>query len=74
MPVARYEAIHFLLAHAALEDWETEALDIKTVFLYGELDEKIYIEQPEGFMKKRQEGHICQLLKVIYGLKQASRT
>ena len=43
-PVARYEAIHFLLAHAALEDWELEAMDIKTAFLYGELDEEIYME------------------------------
>ena len=43
-PVARYEAIRFLLAHAALDDWELEAMDIKTAFLYGELDEEIYME------------------------------
>ena len=73
-PVARYEAIRFLLTHAALEDWEIEALDIKTAFLYGELDEEIYMEQPEGFVKKGQEGHVCRLLKAIYGLKQASQT
>ena len=73
-PIARYKAICFSLAHAALEDWEIKALDIKTVFLYGELDEEIYMEQPEGFVKKGQEGHICRLLKAIYGLKQASRT
>ena len=72
--VARYEAIRFLLAHAALEDWEIEALDIKTAFLYGELDEEIYMEQPEGFVKKGQKGYICRLLKAIYGLKQASQT
>ena len=74
LPVARYEAIRFLLAHATLEDWEIEALDIKTAFLYGELDKEIYMEQLEGFVKKGQEGHICRLLKAIYSLKQASRT
>ena len=74
LPVTWYEAICFLLAHATLEDWEIEALDIKTVFLYDELDEEIYMEQPESFLKKGQEGHICRLKKVIYGLKQALRT
>ena len=74
LPVTQYEAIRFLLAHAALENWEIEALNIKTVFLYGELNEEIYMEQPEGFVKKGQEGHVCRLLKAIYGLKQASRT
>ena len=73
LPVAQYEAIHFLLAHAALEDWEIEALDIKTAFLYGKLNEEIYMEQPEGFVKKGQEGQVCRLLKAIYGLKQASQ-
>ena len=36
-PVTRYELIRYLLAHATLEDWEIEAMDIKTVYLYGEL-------------------------------------
>lgn len=73
-PVARYEAIRFLLAHAALENWEIEAMNIKTAFLYGELDEEIYMEQPEGFVEKGQENKVCRLRKAIYGLKQASRT
>jgi hypothetical protein len=72
--VAKYEAICFLLAHTALEDWELEAMDIKTAFLYGELDEEIYMEQPEGFAKRGQENQVCKLKKAIYGLKQASRT
>lgn len=73
-PVACFEAIHFLLAHAALENWEIEAMDIKTAFLYGELNEEIYMEQPEGFVEKGQENKVCKLRKAIYGLKQASRT
>ena len=59
---------------AALEDWDIEALDVKTAFLYGELDEEIYMEQPEGFVEKGRENHVCLLKKAIYGLKQASRT
>ena len=49
-------------------------MDIKTAFLYGELDEEIYMEQPEGFMKRGQENQVCRLKKAIYSLKQASRT
>ena len=46
-PVARFETVRLLLFTAVLEDWDIEALDVKTAFLFGELDEAIYIEQPE---------------------------
>ncbi len=48
------------------------ALDVKTAFLYGQLDEEIYMEQPEGFKVKRQEFKVLHLRCAIYGLKQAS--
>ena len=51
-PVSRYESIRYILAHAALLDWEIKAMDVKTAFLYGELKEEIYMEQPEGFIVK----------------------
>ena len=70
-PVTRYESICYLLAHAALEDWEIEAMDIKMAYLYGELKEEIYMVQPEGFIKLGQEHKVCKLVKSIYGLKQA---
>ena len=72
-PVTRYESIRYLLAHAALEDWEIEAMDIKTAYLYGELKEEIYMAQPEGFIKSGQEHKVCKLVKSIYRLKQAGR-
>ena len=53
----RYELIRYILAHAALLDWEIEAMDVKTAFLYGELKEEIYMEQPEGFVESASE--IC---------------
>ena len=71
--VSRYESIRYILAHAALLDWEIEAMDVKTAFLYGELKEEIYMEQPEGFVVKGQEKKVCKLIKSIYGLKQAGR-
>ena len=49
-PVARYESIRHLLTHATLQDWEIEAMDVKLAYLHGVLEEKIYMEQPEGFI------------------------
>ena len=72
-PVARFESIRYLLAHAALEDWEIESMDVKTAFLNGDLEEEIYMEQPEGWVVRGKEGHVCLLKKALYGLKQASR-
>ena len=43
-PVARYESIRYLLAHAALQDWEIEAMDVKLAYLHGVLEEEIYME------------------------------
>jgi hypothetical protein len=48
-------------------------MDVKTAFLNGELDEEIYIDQPDGFVAEVQEGKVCKLLKSLYGLKQAPK-
>ena len=58
-PVARFEILQLLLSLAALHNWELEALDVKTAFLFGELDEEIYMKQPEGFIVKGQEKKVC---------------
>ena len=71
-PVARFESVQLLLSIAALEDWEIEALDVKTAFLFGDLDEEIYLKQSEDFVKKGMENKVCHLRKAIYGLKQAT--
>ena len=70
-PVTRFETICLLLALVALEDWELHTLDIKTAFLFGNLDKEIYIVQPESFIKKGLEKKVCHLRGAIYSLKQA---
>ena len=70
-PVARFETVHLMFALAVLHNWEMEALDVKTAILFGELDEELYMVQPEGFIVQSQESKVCQLWKAIYGLKQA---
>ena len=59
---------------AATLDYEIWQMDVKTAFLNGNLDERIYMAQPDGFIEKSNEGKVCELHKSIYGLKQASRS
>ena len=72
-PVARYESIQYLLAHAALLNWEIEAMDVKLAYLHGVLEKEIYMEQLEGFVAKREGNKVCKLIQSLYGLKQAGR-
>ena len=48
-------------------------MDVKSAFLNGELEEEVYIEQPEGFALSEDKDFVCKLKKVLYGLKQAPR-
>jgi hypothetical protein len=48
-------------------------MDVKSYFLNGELEEEVYIEQPEGFQLPENANYVCKLKKALYGLKQAPR-
>ena len=62
-----------MLALVALLDLELEQLDVKTAFLHGDLDEEIYMEQPEGFVQNRNKKFVCKLKKSLYDLRQSPR-
>ena len=70
--MVRFETVRTLVAYAASKNWHISGLDVKTAFLYGELDEELYMEQPEGFKLKGQEQKVMRLKRAIYGLKQAA--
>ncbi|KAH9175695.1 hypothetical protein AeNC1_017631, partial [Aphanomyces euteiches] len=72
-PVLRLESLRALCALVAILELETKQLDIKTAFLHGDLDEEIYMEQPDGYVREGSESLVCRLQKSLYGLKQAPR-
>ncbi|GJS95510.1 ribonuclease H-like domain, reverse transcriptase, RNA-dependent DNA polymerase [Tanacetum coccineum] len=72
-PVARMETIRLLLAIAATNKWEVHHLDVKSAFLHGDLKEEVYVTQPEGFIKRQDNGKVYRLIKALYGLRQAPR-
>jgi hypothetical protein len=70
-PVAHQTSIRVLLAIAAQHNLQIRQIDIVGAFLNGEIQDDIFIQQPEGFVVKGQEHHVCRLNKALYGLKQA---
>ena len=71
--VARMTSIRVLFIIASLYNLHVHQIDVKTAFLNGDLDEKIYMEQPEGFVFPRHENKVCKFVKSLYGLKQAPK-
>nr|GEY94531.1 retrovirus-related Pol polyprotein from transposon TNT 1-94 [Tanacetum cinerariifolium] len=72
-PMVRMTTIRVVLEMCATYDLHLEQLDVKTAFLHGNLEEEIYMLQPEGFKQKGKENLVCMLNKSLYGLKQAPR-
>ena len=71
-PVVHFETVHLMLALAMLENWYITGLNVHSTYLYGKLDEEIYMEQPKGFAVPGQECKVLCLWCALYGLKQAS--
>lgn len=71
-PVAKWESMRTMLHLAASEDWEIHRIDFDTAFLNGDLEETIYMKQPEGFQVGKP-GQVFRLIKAMPGFKQASR-
>jgi Reverse transcriptase (RNA-dependent DNA polymerase) len=70
-PIVRFESVQLILALSALEDYYCVGVDVHNAYLYGKLDEEIYMRQPEGFKVRGQENKVIRLQCALYGLKQA---
>ncbi|GKE34221.1 integrase, catalytic region, zinc finger, CCHC-type containing protein, partial [Tanacetum coccineum] len=73
-PVARIEAICIFVANAANKNMMIFQMDVKTTFLNGELQEEVYVSQPEGFVDQDNPLHVYKIKKALYGLRQAPHT
>jgi len=73
VPATRISSIRVLLALASIHKLVIHQMDVKTAFLNGELEEEIYMTQPEGCVVPGQKQKLFKLLKSLYGLKQAPK-
>ncbi|KAK1693822.1 hypothetical protein QYE76_010519 [Lolium multiflorum] len=72
-PRFKASSIRAFFGIVAMHDLELEQLDVKIAFLHGELEEEIYMDQPEGFVVSGKEDLVCKLKRSLYGLKQSPR-
>jgi len=71
--VSRFETVRTLLALVAHLNWPAYQFDVKSAFLNGDIEEEVYVSQPEVFQIKGKEHKVYKLKKALYGLKQALR-
>ncbi|GJY52672.1 putative ribonuclease H-like domain-containing protein [Tanacetum coccineum] len=72
-PVARIEAIRIFLAFASYMGFIVYQMDVKSAFLYGKIDEEVYVSQPLGFVDPKYPKKVYKVVKALYGLHQAPR-
>ncbi|GJW39422.1 putative ribonuclease H-like domain-containing protein [Tanacetum coccineum] len=71
--VARLEAIRIFLAFASYMGFIVYQMDVKSAFLYGKIDEEVYVSQPPGFLDPKYPEKVYKVVKALYGLHQAPR-
>ncbi|GAA0142332.1 transmembrane signal receptor [Lithospermum erythrorhizon] len=70
--VAKTVTVRLLLVLDVANYWHLHQLDVNNAFLHGFLDEEVYMQVPEGYVKA-EPGQVCKLTRSLYGLKKASR-
>ena len=71
--VIRMNSIHVLLSLVVNLNWSLHQLDVSNAFLYGDLTEQVFMEQPLGYVAQGETSQVCLLHRAIYGLKQSPR-
>ncbi|KAL6222669.1 hypothetical protein ACLB2K_006061 [Fragaria x ananassa] len=71
--VAKMSTVGVLLSVAVNHSWPLYQMDVKNVFLHGDLEEEVYMKLPPGHSQSHDPDAVCRLHKVIYGLKQSPR-
>ncbi|GJR93800.1 putative ribonuclease H-like domain-containing protein [Tanacetum coccineum] len=72
-PVARIEAIRLFLAYVSFMGFMVYQMDVKSAFLYGQIEEEVYVCQPLGFEDPDYPDKVYKVEKALYGLNQAPR-
>nr|GFB59447.1 putative ribonuclease H-like domain-containing protein [Tanacetum cinerariifolium] len=72
-PVVRIEAIRLFLAYASFMGFPVYQMDVKSAFLYGTIEEEVYVCQPPGFEDPEYPNKVYKVVKALYGLHQAPR-
>jgi len=71
--IAKMTIVRIFIIMAVAKGWSLHPMDVKNVFFHGDLHEKMYMEQPLGYVDQTHPNLVCRLKKALYGLKQAPR-
>lgn len=71
-PVSKKDSLRIIMSLVTCFDMDSHRMDVKIALLNGDLEEDVYMKQPEGFSSSDGEYLVCKLKKSVYGLKQAS--
>ncbi|XP_052197182.1 uncharacterized mitochondrial protein AtMg00810-like [Diospyros lotus] len=72
-PVVKASTVQVILSLVVSNNWPPRQLDVKNAFLNVFLQEKVYMDQPPGYVDSKHPTHVCRLCRAFYGLKQAPR-
>jgi hypothetical protein len=68
-PFAKITIVKAIIVMAATKGWSLYQMDVNNVFLHGDLQEEVYMEQPPSYVDQTHPNLVCRLKKALYGLK-----